>query len=117
VTISSCSLTTTLELLAKGTDASGPTANWELTTPPGSSNMCDAGGGGIDQFGQRVIHGQTLSHIDLSHTNQQYAQGLGIGQSLETGVDILMPCVGSSGSGETVSTSVTFTAIPGDPTQ
>ena len=74
------------------------------------------GGGGIDQFGQRVDNRQTLSSIDLSETNQQYADGLGVGQSIETGVDILMPCVGSSGSGEAVSSTVTFTAVPGAPT-
>jgi len=117
ITITSCSLTATLDLFAKGSDASGPTANWNLTLPPGSRNMCDSDASGIDEFGQSVVHvpDQTVLTLDLTETNQAFTQGLGINQSLNTGVDLLMPCVGSSGTGETVSSTVTFTAVTGAP--
>jgi hypothetical protein len=77
--------------------------------------MCASAGGGIDEFGQRLVHGQTLASLDLTLTNQIYATGVGIGQSLDTGVDILMPCVGSLGTGETVSSTVIFTAVTSGP--
>lgn len=94
-------------LLVKGTNATGPGANWSLTDVNGN---CSAGLS-VNQFRHEIgtISGNPLS-LRLTTIDRS------IGTLLTTHVDMnfattfTMPCTGSGGAGQTVSSSIIFTA-------
>lgn len=108
VTVTSCS-TGAEAILAQGTDATGdgaPAAAWALSAAGG--NPC---GNGLDQFGVRLTGdvGTGLAVLQLS-TNTSSWMTLGSGGAVPTTVDYQMPCTGSSGAGQTMTSQITFLA-------
>jgi hypothetical protein len=113
VTISNCS-TETEDIMAQGTDAVGSAAVWTLTTPPGSGNMCSAIGGGVDRFAHTISDG-LAAPLALTTAQQTYRSSVPSGGVVVTATTFHMPCSGSDGAGELLSTRLTFTAVTAAP--
>lgn len=102
ITLGNCS-TGAQTLLGRGTDANGSSATWALTT----SEMCPATPDlnkynlGIENFGALLPVGTTDGIIS----------GFAIGTPLSITPAIRLPCVGSSGAGQTMSMQYVFTAM------
>jgi hypothetical protein len=109
VTVSNCS-TESEDMMAQGADAIGTTAVWTLASPPGSGNMCDAVGGGANQYAHAINDG-VAAPLALAATQQTYQTGVPSGGAIVTATTFHMPCSGSDGAGELMSTSLTFTAV------
>ena len=109
VTITNCGVEQE-DILARGADATGPTATWTLATPPASDNMCEGVDGGVNRYGHS-IHPGFGTPLDLTNSNQTYDVGTLPGTSLNTTTTFHMPCSGSDGAGELMSTNITFTAV------
>ena len=97
-------------IYAQGTDATGdqePTATWTLSGAGG--NPCATG---PDVFGVHLT-GDTdsgiPSEIDLSTVSAAWLT-LEAEQTAQTTVDYRMPCAGSSGAGQTMTSQITFLA-------
>jgi hypothetical protein len=108
VTISSCS-SGDEAVLAQGTDATGdgdPAGAWTLSSAGG--NPCVAP---IDTYGIGLTGdaGQGPTVLQVSTGTSSWLT-LGAEASAPTTVDYLMPCEGSSGAGQTMSSQITFTA-------
>jgi hypothetical protein len=110
VSATSCS-TGPEEIFAAGTDAAGdgvPAAAWALSSVGG--NPC---GIGFDAFGVALtadLGAGPLPPLQLSATNSPWLE-LDAEASAATAVDYQMPCEGSAGAGQTMSSQITFLAI------
>jgi len=106
VTYTSCS-TTTERITARATDASSTTgsAQWTLVTP---TPICpDAG---PDKYAVIVLKLDN-SYLSLSKAFDVMLEDLpGSGAGAYSRAGLFMPCTGSSGSGETMSFQITYTA-------
>jgi hypothetical protein len=101
ITVTNCG-STTQSLLARGTDATGPSATWTLT----SGSVCDTSGT-VDQYKLGISTVATPTW--LTSTN------LGIGSQATASSTtytprLVMPCTGSQGNGQTMTMSYVFTA-------
>ena len=115
VTVTNCGVEAE-DIFARGADATGASATWTLTTPPGPSrNTCDLGSGGVNEYGHAVNASGNPAILDLTTTNQTYQSGLGATAGVATDTTLSMPCSGSDGAGELMSTSITFTAVAVSP--
>ena len=97
------------ELVARSTKATNEagTAEW---TPWSNPTPCNAG---PNAFAHGVIVGVANGAV-LTETNQSVIQNTSVfpdGQQLPYKHVLVMPCTGSDGDGETMSWTVTFTAI------
>ena len=91
-------------IFVKGTDALGGSSTWNLV-PDG--NPCSAG---VDKYGVRVTGGQNTISTRLTLTDQQFLAGFTSSSPTGANVTLIMPCTGSSGRGQPMTFSVTFTA-------
>lgn len=111
VTITNCGVEQE-DILARGADATGPSATWTLANPPGpSGNICALASGGINQYAHTLDDGNLPAVVALTNVNQTYQAGLSAGANVPTDTTFHMPCSGSDGAGELMSTSITFTAL------
>lgn len=98
----------TIDLYAKASDATGDGgASWTLSGWDGSALMCD---GAIDMYGAGVKEGVS-STLWLSTSDALYTKAVAALGTVTTYPNLLMPCTGSSGVGETMSFSYTFTGV------
>lgn len=109
VTVSSCS-TGSQALYANGTDATGSgasPAHWTLSAAGG--NPCVVG---VNQYGVALGtdgSGGMPAAFQLSTLSSSWIV-MGAGANVASSVDYQMPCVGSDGAGQTMSSQVTFLA-------
>jgi hypothetical protein len=115
-TVESCA-TEAEDLLAKGTDATGSVgASWALTPPTQMGNMCDTQAGGINQFAQRVlINSGAGGMLDLSLGLESFVEDVPPSTTLTIETQMFLPCTGSDGVGETMSSQIMFTAVLSTP--
>jgi Tol biopolymer transport system component len=106
-----------VHLNARGTDATGSAGTWQLRRDSSSSSVCELG---VNVFRADVTLwlsggqvGTPLSTADAPLVGADGATPFTLGpaadQELSTGVDL--PCVGSVGLGEPMTTNVTLTAV------
>ena len=97
-----------VDLLARGTDATGNDARWHLVD---DSTTCEAGTRAADDFHLRLRNADgTGVPVSLTENNRQVQNvpsGLGFGY--EAVLD--MPCPGSSGAGETMGMQIVFVVV------
>jgi len=108
--VTNCSTTEAEEFLARGSDATGASATWTLTTLVPSGNTCVGADGGQNRFVHQLSDGIAPA-LDLANGNQQYQASVAAGAVVTTGTTFHMPCSGSNGAGELMSTTITFTAL------
>ena len=106
-TVANCGASS-LDVAVTGSDAGSPTV-WTLADTDNTTNLvCDFG---PNQFGHIVSAGG--ADVDLGLLPQPLASGIGAGALLPTSATLVMPCSGSDGAGETVSTSIVFVGTSG----
>ncbi len=110
VTVTNCNVEPE-DILAQGADATGPSATWTLATPPGSGNMCAGVDSGINRYAHTLDDGVAPLTLALTNANQTYQSATTGGAAVLTATTFHMPCSGSDGAGELMSTSITFTAV------
>jgi alpha-tubulin suppressor-like RCC1 family protein len=106
-----------VHLNAHGTDASGPSGSWELRRDTSNASVCDLG---VNVFRAELTlwlsGGQAATPLAKTDTplvgadgTTPFALGAAADQELSTGVDL--PCAGSVGLGDPMTTNVTLTAV------
>jgi Tol biopolymer transport system component len=116
LTITNCG-DSAVHLNARGTDATGAAGTWQLTNDSGSGSVC---GVGVNVFRADVTlwltGGQAATSLSTANTplvgadgTTPFALGAAADQELSAGVDL--PCVGSVGLGDPMTTNVTLTAV------
>jgi Tol biopolymer transport system component len=106
-----------VHLNARATDATGSAGTWQLTNDSSGGSVC---GVGVNVFRANVTlwlsGGQAVTPLSTSNTPlvgtdgaTPFSLGAAAEQELSAGVDL--PCVGSVGLGEPMTTNVTFTAV------
>ena len=104
IIVTSCA-TANQAILARGTDATGTQATWNLTT----TTICSAILAQPNQYNLGLrLQGSTDTF--LSTTNASISSSLGAGASLTRTPVMRMPCTGSNGTGQTMTMSYVFTA-------
>jgi hypothetical protein len=91
-----------------GSDASGPNTSWSLTNQAGNPCIKADGSTQINVYGLS-FDAAPVGHVQITKTPtaiSTYAAGTTTSLALQ----LLMPCAGSSGDGQTVSFSVNLTA-------
>jgi hypothetical protein len=88
-----------MNLLARGTNATSATASWTLT----ADSMCPATPV-VDQYNLRLFN------TNLTTSDSMVLPMMGPNEQVSLPPAITMPCVGSSGAGQTMSMSYVFTA-------
>ena len=114
VTVTNCSVEPE-HILAAGADATGSSATWTLVNPPASGNTCEGADGGINRYAHTLHDGVAVSELALTNLNQTYQTDTAGGAAVVTATSFRMPCSGSNGAGELMSTSITFTAVSATP--
>jgi hypothetical protein len=100
--VTSCS-TGTQDYLAKGGNATGASATWQLTA------LVDCTGAQADLYRHQVLG--TGPSISLSTTDQTWEDDVPAGAMRNLAGRLTMPCTGSSGAGVTMSLPITVTAV------
>lgn len=91
-------------LLGRGSDATSTSgAAWDLDTD--GELDCPT----TDRYVQRVDTGG--ASVPLHDTSDTNLRALGAGEVADLGAIVVMPCVGSSGAGQVMTFSYTFTAV------
>ena len=95
-------------LLARGTNAIGADASWELTTAP----VCVADGAQVFRTNRfnLWLSGGPSGTVQLAATDSVVRPQMGPVEEFSASPTITMPCEGSSGAGQTMSMSYIFTA-------
>jgi hypothetical protein len=108
VTVTNCS-TTTVDLLASGTNATGPEASWNLVS---GGTLCDGGGLGTDNY-RLDLYEAGFEDVALVHlqTSNNAVQSLDPGASATHSARIWTACPGSSGDGKTLTFQVNYVAV------
>jgi hypothetical protein len=96
-----------MTLFARGTNATGPSGSWTLTEEPMclTTPVIDAYNLLLERPSEGVI--RTLT------TTDSFVSPMGPGEAVSLQAAITMPCVGSSGAGQTMSMQYVFTATTG----
>lgn len=109
-----------------GTDATGPSGNWELafwaTEAPANGNPCESARRNIYFLGTNGSSGDTTLVRDAITKTPRLLSDYDASNTIIPGVwqpggvaniqlELIMPCEGSNGAGEQKSLSITFTAI------
>ena len=106
-----------VHLNARGTDATGSAGTWQLTRDSSGGSVC---GAGVNVFRADVTlwltGGQAATPLSTSNTAlvgtdgaSPFTLGAAADQELSAGVDL--PCVGSVGLGDPMTTNFTLTAV------
>ena len=105
IVVTNCS-GVTANLFARGTDATGSGATWNLVN---DATTCAAGTRATDDFHLRLsIPARPDTPIPLTESNTVLPYQLGGGLSDEYQPLLDMPCPGSSGAGQTMSMQIVF---------
>ena len=105
-----------VHLNARATDATGSAGTWQLTNDSDGGSVC---GVGVNVFRAHVtlwLSGQAATPLSTSNTplvgtdgSTPFTLGAAADQELSAGADL--PCVGSVGLGDPMTTNVTLTAV------
>jgi hypothetical protein len=109
ITVTGCA-NSSMTLFARGTNATGPSGSWTLT----NEAMCPAAPV-IDAYNLRLDvpqPGEVFFPIELT-TIDSVVSPMGPDEAVSLHPAITMPCVGSSGAGQTMSMQYVFTATTG----
>jgi len=116
LTVSNCG-DSAVHLNARGTDATGAAGTWQLTNDSSGGSVC---GVGVNRFRADVTlwlsGGQAATPLSPSNAplvgadgTTPFILGAAAAQDFSAGVDL--PCVGSVGLGDPMTTNVTLTAV------
>jgi hypothetical protein len=91
-----------------GSDAAGPNTTWGLTNNSGNPCLKADGSTQINVFGLSY-DAQPVGHVQITKTATPIST-YAAGATTPLALQLAMPCIGSSGDGQTVTFSVNLTA-------
>lgn len=93
-----------------GTDATGVNTSWLLNNKLGSNPCIDASGAAQINLYDLFFDAAPVGHVKVTKISSPIST-YGAGVTTPLGLQLTMPCIGSSGDGQTVSFSVNLTAV------
>jgi hypothetical protein len=105
------------QVVATGTDATGPGGTWQLIRRPPNNFQCTAGANKYSAAVSYVNNNQFVIYTELTNLPATLASDVGAvhlfppSSSTHMGIGPVMPCQGSNGAGETKTFTATLMAV------